>query len=115
FALDDVNVIQLSRCKSHVLPWCFLSLTVAQRADLLVEILVSFFCATDEQLGIDPNVKLVGKDKYVYRFPSDATNPEPAYYYTVDSIEEYRPLRLRCRATRLWKVVEVESFEKLDP
>ncbi|KAG2008959.1 other/FunK1 protein kinase [Coprinopsis cinerea AmutBmut pab1-1] len=104
---DQVTIWYFSRSHSMMST----SFSFLDRADLLVEILVSFFCATDEQLGIDPNVKLVGKDKYVYRFPADSTNPEPAYYYTVDSIEEYRPLKLRCRATRLWRVTQVESFD----
>ncbi|EAU89792.2 other/FunK1 protein kinase [Coprinopsis cinerea okayama7 len=107
---DQVTIWYFSRSHSMM----SMSFSFLDRADLLVEMLVSFFCATDEQLGIDPNVKLVAKDKYVYRFPSDATNPEPAYYYTVDSIVEYRPQRLRCRGTRLWKVTQVKSFDNYD-
>ncbi|KAG2008935.1 other/FunK1 protein kinase [Coprinopsis cinerea AmutBmut pab1-1] len=107
---DQITIWYFSRSHSVMST----SFSFLDRADLLVEILVSFFRATDEQLGIDPNVKLVAKDKYVYRFPGDATNPEPAYYYTVDSIEEYRPQKLRCRATRLWRVTQVESFDNYD-
>ncbi|KAG2019863.1 other/FunK1 protein kinase, variant 2 [Coprinopsis cinerea AmutBmut pab1-1] len=85
------------------------SFSMVERPDLLVEVLVSLLCATDEQLGLDPLVHLTEDRRYVYEFPPTSTRPSPIYYRITETVSEFRWLRLICRATRIWKVIQVET------
>ncbi|EAU89710.2 other/FunK1 protein kinase [Coprinopsis cinerea okayama7 len=82
---------------------------VVKRPDLLVRVLVSLFCATDEQLGFDPLVSLVGTKNFLYTFPPSETRASTHYYLTIHSVTEYRSLHLRGRSSRVWKVKRVHS------
>ncbi|EAU89706.2 other/FunK1 protein kinase [Coprinopsis cinerea okayama7 len=85
------------------------SFSMIDRPDLLVEVLVSLFCATEEQLGLDPLVHLTEDRRYVYEFPPNKTRPKPIFYRTTGTVIEARTQRLICRATRIWRVIQVES------
>ncbi|KAG2008895.1 other/FunK1 protein kinase [Coprinopsis cinerea AmutBmut pab1-1] len=85
--------------------------SMVERPDFLIRVLVSLFCATDEQLGLDPLVSLVGTKDFLYRFPPSETRDSTHYYLTIHSITEYRSLHLRGRSSRVWKVKRVYSAE----
>ncbi|KAG2008909.1 other/FunK1 protein kinase [Coprinopsis cinerea AmutBmut pab1-1] len=86
------------------------SFSIVERPELYIQILISLFCATDEQLGFDPLVTLAQGKRYVYEFPPAGVNQgESTFYITIQSIEEYRSLRLRGRSTRIWKVLQVRG------
>ncbi|KAG2008901.1 other/FunK1 protein kinase [Coprinopsis cinerea AmutBmut pab1-1] len=92
------------------------SFSIVERPDLYIRILVSIFCAKDEQLGFDPLVTFVQGKRYVYEFPATGENQgESAYYLTVQSLEEYHSLRLRGKSTRIFKVLQVKGPKNLVP
>lgn len=63
--------------------------------------------------------------QYIYKLPvitADAEPPKPLnraqkfrYFKTVHSIKQMRPYRISGRITRVWKVIEVHSFDKTHP
>ncbi|EAU89820.2 other/FunK1 protein kinase [Coprinopsis cinerea okayama7 len=75
------------------------SFDIIEYPELFVEVMVSFFCATDEQLGFDPLVTFVRGREYIYKFPANESRLQPAYYLTVEPIFEYRSLCLTGRST----------------
>ncbi|EFI27005.1 other/FunK1 protein kinase [Coprinopsis cinerea okayama7 len=83
--------------------------SLVERPDLLIGIFVFLFCATDKQLGLDPLVTLIEGKHFLYHLPPNETRIRSQYYLTSDCISEYRPLRLRGRATRVWRVKQVKS------
>ncbi|EAU89781.2 other/FunK1 protein kinase [Coprinopsis cinerea okayama7 len=85
------------------------SFSMVEHPDLFVQILVSLFCATDEQLGFDPLVTLVGDKDYVYEFPPSGERTDSSFYLTLGSLSEFRVLNLVGRNTRIWKVMQVVS------
>ncbi|EAU89840.1 other/FunK1 protein kinase [Coprinopsis cinerea okayama7 len=84
------------------------SLSMVERADLYVKIMISLFCATDEQLGFDPLVQLVSDD--------DLTNssdeiPEDTYYHTRHSVSASRSVG---RAGRFSRARQVELVDPVN-
>ncbi|KAJ2937064.1 hypothetical protein H1R20_g27, partial [Candolleomyces eurysporus] len=80
-----------------------------QRPDLLVKVLVSFFCATEAELGYNPHISYLGDEGYLYEFPQGPNRSQARYFKTTQSVTECRGLRLAGRSTRVWKVLEVQS------
>ncbi|EAU89880.2 other/FunK1 protein kinase [Coprinopsis cinerea okayama7 len=85
------------------------SFSMVEHPDIFVQILVSLFSATDEQLGFDPLVTLVGDKDYVYEFPPSGERTDSNFYLTLGSLSEFRVLNLIGRNTRIWKVMQVVS------
>ncbi|KAG2008988.1 other/FunK1 protein kinase [Coprinopsis cinerea AmutBmut pab1-1] len=81
---------------------------MVEQPDLFVKIMISLFCATDEQLGIDPLVQVLDDGSFVYRFPSDGDNDGDTFYRTQGIVFHDRSLTLTGRSTRVWKVQQVD-------
>ncbi|KAG9007892.1 hypothetical protein FRB90_009172, partial [Tulasnella sp. 427] len=79
---------------------------------LFIRIMLIFLLANKEKLGYDPTVKRRtdsdGKPCFIYQVDN-------RYFKTVRSIFESRRLCVTGRGTRVWQVVEVRSFENLEP
>ncbi|EAU89859.1 other/FunK1 protein kinase [Coprinopsis cinerea okayama7 len=84
------------------------SFSMVEHADLYVKIMISLFCATDEQLGFDPLVQLTNDYNFIYTFPASDDCPEAKHYRTKHSIFESRSLGLAGRSTRIWQVELVD-------
>ncbi|TFK28327.1 hypothetical protein FA15DRAFT_716748 [Coprinopsis marcescibilis] len=69
--------------------------------------------ATDEELGFDPKVVRLKGNSFLYHFPQE--DGSDTYFKTLEALAEPRTLRLSSRATRIWKVVQVESPRNLKP
>ncbi|KAG2008947.1 hypothetical protein CC2G_014325 [Coprinopsis cinerea AmutBmut pab1-1] len=105
--IENSNVSLWYFSRSHSMK--SLSFDIIERPELFVEVMVSFFCATDAQLGYDPLVEHVGGRDYIYEFPANEDRPKPAHYLTLGPVFEYRSLCLTGRSTRVWKVRQVVS------
>ncbi|KAG2018753.1 other/FunK1 protein kinase [Coprinopsis cinerea AmutBmut pab1-1] len=91
------------------------SFSLIERPDILVKIFISLACATNEELGFDPHITLLSEQKYLYELPpNSADRPEPMFFMTTDTVHEKPSLRISGRCTRVWKVVEVISKDKLE-
>ncbi|KAG2008869.1 other/FunK1 protein kinase [Coprinopsis cinerea AmutBmut pab1-1] len=102
---DLVSVWYFSRSHSTKAA-CF---SMVERPDILIKVFISLFCATDQQLGFDKYVTLVEDDKFVYELPPNDNRCKSLFYRTIECIISPRPLRLRGRSTRVWKVEQVHS------
>ncbi|EAU89722.2 other/FunK1 protein kinase [Coprinopsis cinerea okayama7 len=102
---DLVSVWYFSRSHSAKAA-CF---SMVERPDILVKVFISLFCATDQQLGFDPYVTLVEDHRFVYELPPNENRCKSLFYRTIECISHPRPLRLRGRSTRVWKVEQVQS------
>ncbi|EAU89881.2 other/FunK1 protein kinase [Coprinopsis cinerea okayama7 len=80
-----------------------------QHADLLVQLLVSLFCSSNEQLGYDPLVTLLPDRSFVYQFPPDGDRTFPLFYRTLEVICDRQSAHLCERQSRVWKVEQVTS------
>ncbi|KAG2009036.1 other/FunK1 protein kinase [Coprinopsis cinerea AmutBmut pab1-1] len=97
----------------HVSLWYFsrtnsaksMSFSIVERADLYVKIMISLFCATDEQLGFDPLVQLI--DDHLLS-PSDEM-AEAKYYRTKNSVSASRSVGRAGRFSRARQVELVDT------
>ncbi|KAG2008955.1 other/FunK1 protein kinase, variant 2 [Coprinopsis cinerea AmutBmut pab1-1] len=80
-----------------------------QHADLLVQLLVSLFCSSNEQLGYDPLVTLLPDRSFVYQLPPDGDRTFPLFYRTLGVICDRQSAHLCERQSRVWKVEQVTS------
>lgn len=87
-----------------------------------IRVMLSFLFATEEELGYDPTVQrrldlVSGKQTLccVYKVEDNASDKRERYFKTQGAIFEHRSLCATGRATRVWKVVEVRSFDELEP
>ncbi|TFK45758.1 hypothetical protein OE88DRAFT_1812378 [Heliocybe sulcata] len=77
----------------------------------VLRILVSLLFATEQELGLDPTVQHRFDEQrrpgcYVYELSG-------RYFKTLESLSTHRPLAVAGRATRVFRAVEVESFDDL--
>ncbi|KAG2008965.1 other/FunK1 protein kinase [Coprinopsis cinerea AmutBmut pab1-1] len=84
------------------------SFSMVEHADLFVKIMISLFCATDDQLGFDPLVELTSDYNFIYTFPPSKDCPKAKHFRTKHSIFETRALSLAGRSTRIWQVELVD-------
>ncbi|KAG8914999.1 hypothetical protein FRC01_003836 [Tulasnella sp. 417] len=89
-----------------------------------IRIMLSFLFATEEELGYDPTIQrrldsdlASGKQTlcYVYKVEDNVGDKCERYFKTQGAIFEHHSLRATGRATRVWKVAEVGSFNELEP
>ncbi len=78
-----------------------------------IRVMLSLIFATEEELGYDSTIARrvdprTGNLCFVY-------NVDKSYYKTERAIFDHRSLCMTGRATRVWAVVEVRSFDELDP
>ncbi|EAU89865.2 other/FunK1 protein kinase [Coprinopsis cinerea okayama7 len=85
--------------------WAF---NMVERADLFIKIMVSLFCATDEQLGLNSLVEVLGDGSFVFKFPSSGDNGDATFYQTQGAGSQNRSPTLTGRCTRIWKVRQVD-------
>ncbi|KIO32593.1 hypothetical protein M407DRAFT_18367 [Tulasnella calospora MUT 4182] len=90
--------------------------------DRYIRVMLSFLFATEEELGYDPTIQrrldeVPGKQTlcHVYKVKDDVGDKRERYFKTQGSIFEHRSLCVTGRATRVWKVVEVKSFDECQP
>ncbi|KAG8929939.1 hypothetical protein FRC01_003486 [Tulasnella sp. 417] len=83
-----------------------------------IQVMLSFLFATEKELGYDQTIRRfldsgpAGKTLcYVYQVGDE----DKRYFKTQEAIFEHRSLCATGRATRVWKVVEVRSFDDLQP
>ncbi|KAG2018758.1 other/FunK1 protein kinase, variant 2 [Coprinopsis cinerea AmutBmut pab1-1] len=92
-----------------------------KKPESLIKVLVSLFCATEEQVGFDPRITLIAgrehQDRaYLYELPPhEPTGLEPEFYMATPLLDDNRLPHLADSATRVWRVVQVASERVLDP
>ncbi|KIO23497.1 hypothetical protein M407DRAFT_62150, partial [Tulasnella calospora MUT 4182] len=89
-----------------------------------IRVMLSFLFATEEELGYDPTIQRrldsnpVSRKQtlcYVYQVEDNVGDKHERYFKTQEALFEHRSLCATGRATRVWKVVEVGSFNELEP
>ncbi|KIM51731.1 hypothetical protein SCLCIDRAFT_142631 [Scleroderma citrinum Foug A] len=78
-----------------------------------IRVMLSLMFATEEELGYDPTIQRrldpeTNRVCFVYEVDGH-------YYKTQKAIFDHRSLCITGRATRVWEVIEVASFDKLQP
>ncbi|KAF5334181.1 hypothetical protein D9611_014510 [Ephemerocybe angulata] len=90
------------------------SFSLVKNPDQLVRVLVSLLSASDEDLGLNPNIALYPEKHpnpgYIYRFPGDSAGSS-RFFKTTGVVQEASSERLSSGTTRVWKAVEVANFE----
>ncbi|KAF6754782.1 hypothetical protein DFP72DRAFT_1170083, partial [Ephemerocybe angulata] len=90
------------------------SFSLTKDPDRLVRVLVSLLSASDDDVGLNPNIALYPKKHanigFIYRLPGDSAGSS-RFFMTTGIVEECRSKRLSGRTTRVWKAVEVANFE----
>ncbi|KAF6754776.1 hypothetical protein DFP72DRAFT_1009369 [Ephemerocybe angulata] len=93
------------------------SFSLMKNPDQLVRVLVSLLSASDEDLGLNPNIALYPKKHanpgFIYRFPGDSAGSS-RFFKTTGVIQEASSETLSSGTTRVWKAVEVANFEGHD-
>ncbi|KAJ8515850.1 hypothetical protein ONZ45_g6778 [Pleurotus djamor] len=80
------------------------SFSFVQEPRKFIKLLVSFFFATEEELGYDPNTELDSKGRYIFSLPQE--NGPPRLFRAKRSICEDRLKVIAGRMTRVWLVTE---------
>ncbi|KIO24428.1 hypothetical protein M407DRAFT_26139 [Tulasnella calospora MUT 4182] len=85
-----------------------------------IRVMLSFLFATEEELGYDPTIQRrldPGTQTLccVYKVEDNVRDKRERYFKTQKAIFEHRSLCATGRATRVWRVVEVGSFNELEP
>ncbi|KAF5334194.1 hypothetical protein D9611_014506 [Ephemerocybe angulata] len=90
------------------------SFSLMKNPDQLVRVLVSLLSASDEDLGLNPNIALYPKKHahpgFIYRFPGDSAG-RSRFFKTTGVVQEASSETLSWGTTRVWKAVEVANFE----
>ena len=87
----------------------------------LVRAFVSFMFATPESIGFDSNIRRIEPSprdghhfiSYVYRLTIDVGEERVHYYRTRRAISDSHRLCITGRASRVWEVEQVKSFDDL--
>ncbi|KAF5334195.1 hypothetical protein D9611_014507 [Ephemerocybe angulata] len=90
------------------------SFSFVKDPDQLVRVLVSLLSASEEDLGLNPNIALYPKKNahpgFIYRFPGDSASSS-RFFKTTGVVQEASSETLSCGTTRVWKAIEVANFE----
>ncbi|KAF6754772.1 hypothetical protein DFP72DRAFT_1170076 [Ephemerocybe angulata] len=90
------------------------SFSLVKDPDQLVRVLVSLLSASDEDLGLNPNIALYPEKHanpgFIYRFPGGSAGSS-RFFKTTGVVQEASSETLSSGTTRVWKAVEVANFE----
>ncbi|KAG9018847.1 hypothetical protein FRB90_008960 [Tulasnella sp. 427] len=84
-----------------------------------IQIMLALLFATEKELGYDPTIKrqldttVPGVSRLCFIYAVGAKAGKVRFFKTLEAIFEHRSLCVTGRATRVWKVVEVGSFDDL--